>query len=143
MGKGYSIEKITGFIIYRTALAMRAALQRVLKEQKFDITPEQYGILSLLREEEGLSQKEIGNVLFKDKPNISRMLDALERKRLILRQPSDRRRFSIFLTDEGKKLAEEILPLRLQLTEQALSGLLTREIETLENLLNKIYENVS
>jgi DNA-binding MarR family transcriptional regulator len=118
-------------------------LQRTLKEHGFDITPEQYGILMLLREEAGLSQKEIGDVLFKDKPNISRMLDALERKGLILRQSADRRSFAIFLTGEGKKLAEDILPLKLQLEEKALKGLLAREIEVLESLINKIYGNVS
>ncbi len=137
------IEKSTGFIIYRTALAMRAALQRTLKERGFDITPEQYGILMLLREAQGLSQKEIGDVLFKDKPNISRMLDALERKNIILRQSTDRRRYAIFLTAEGQRLAEEILPLKLQLQEKAMNGLLTREKETLENLLDKIYRNIS
>jgi DNA-binding MarR family transcriptional regulator len=142
MTKRYSIEKSTGFIIYRTALAMRAVMQRKLKEQGYDITPEQYGILMLLREEEGLSQKEIGDVLFKDKPNISRMLDALERKKLILRQSTDRRSFAIFLTGEGKKLAEEILPIKLQLGEEALNGLLAREIEALESMLNKIYANI-
>jgi DNA-binding MarR family transcriptional regulator len=143
MTKRYSIEKSTGFIIYRTALAMRGALQRVLKEQGFDITPEQYGILVLLREEEGLSQKEIGDVLFKDKPNISRMLDALERKGLILRQATDRRSFAIFLTGEGKKLAEEVLLIKLELEKRALTGLLARELEVLESLINKIYGNLS
>jgi DNA-binding MarR family transcriptional regulator len=143
MTKRYSIEKSTGFIIYRTALAMKGALQRTLKEHGFDITPEQYGILMLLREKAGLSQKEIGDVLFKDKPNISRMLDALERKRLILRQATDRRSFAIFLTEEGKKQAEEILPIKLQLQEKALKGLLAREIEVLESLINKIYGNVA
>jgi DNA-binding MarR family transcriptional regulator len=143
MRKGYSIEKSTGFIIYRAALAMKGALQRALKEQGFDITPEQYGILMLLREEEGLSQKEIGDVLFKDKPNISRMLDALERKRLILRQSTDRRSFAIFLTGEGKKLAEEILPIKLELEKKTLTGLLARELELLESLVNKIYGNIA
>ena len=143
MSKRYSIEKSTGFIIYRTALAMRGALQRTLKEQGFDITPEQYGSLVLLREEEGLSQKEIGDVLFKDKPNISRMLDVLERKRLILRQSSDRRSFAIFLTEEGKKLAEAILPIKLQLEKKATNGLLARELEALESIINKIYGNIA
>ena len=108
-----------------------------------DITPEQYGILHVLREEAGLSQKEIGNILFKDKPNVSRMLDALERKGLIFRQPTDRRKFAIFLTEEGKKLAEEIRPIGLQLEEKVITGLLAREIEVLESMLNKIYGNVS
>jgi DNA-binding MarR family transcriptional regulator len=143
MSKKYNIEKATGFIIYRTALAMKGAFERTLKEQGFDVTPEQCAILSLLSEEEGLSQKEIGNVLFKDKPNISRMLDILERKKLILRQAADRRRYSIFLTEEGKQLIEKVHPLKLQLVEKVFNGLLAREIETLETILNKIYRNIS
>ena len=143
MDKRFSIEKSIGFIIYRTALAMKAVFQRTLKERGFDITPEQCGILHVLLEEEGLSQREIGNILFKDKPNVSRMLDALERKKLILRQRSDRRRYAIFLTAEGKSLIEEILPIGLQLGEKAVSGLLVREVETLESMLNKIYRNFS
>ena len=143
MKKTYTVEKSIGFIIYRTALAMKAALQRTLKERGFDITPEQFGILHVLREEEGLSQREIGNILFKDKPNVSRMLDALERKRLIFRQPTDRRRYAIFLTEEGKKLIEESFPIGPQLVEKAINGLLAREIESLESMLDKIYGNIS
>jgi DNA-binding MarR family transcriptional regulator len=143
MTKKFTIEKATGFIIYRTALAMRGAFERFLKEHGFDVTPEQCAILGLLREEEGLSQKEIGHVLFKDKPNISRMLDILERKKLILRQAADRRRYSIFLTEEGKQLIDKVHPLKLQLVEKVFNGLLAREIEALENTLNKIYRNIS
>jgi DNA-binding MarR family transcriptional regulator len=143
MSKGYTIEKSTGFIIYRTALAMKGAFERFLKEHGFDVTPEQCAILTLLREEEGLSQKEIGNVLFKDKPNISRMLDILERKKLILRQATDRRKYSIFLTEEGKQLIDRVQPLKQQLVEKTFNGLLAREIEALESILNKIYRNVS
>jgi len=143
MRKRYNIEKSIGFIIYRTALAIKSTMQRTLKERGFDITPEQCGILHVLREEEGLSQKEIGNILFKDKPNISRMLDALERKRLIFRQATDRRSYAIFLTEAGKTLVEETQPVGLQLREKAIHGLLAREIEVLENILNKIYGNVS
>ena len=141
--KIYTIEKAIGFIIYRTALAIRAAFQRTLKERRFNITPEQCGILHVLWDEEGLSQKEIGRILFKDKPNISRMLDALERKGLIFRQPSDRRKYAVFLTSEGKRLIEEILPIGQELIEKATSGLLGREVEALESNLNKIYENLA
>jgi len=143
MKKTYTVEKSIGFIIYRTALAMKATLQRTLKERGFDITPEQYGILHVLREEAGLSQKEIGNILFKDKPNVSRMLDALERKRLIFRQPIDCRKYAIFLTEEGKRLIEETLSIGLELGERAIKGLLGRELESLEGMLNKIYENIA
>jgi len=143
MTKKYSIEKSTGFIIYRTALAMKGAFERALKEQGFNITPEQCAILGLLQEEEGLSQKEIGHILFKDKPNISRMLDILERKKLIFRRAADRRKYSVFLTEEGKELIDKVQPVKLKLVEKVFNGLLAREIEALEIILNKIYRNIS
>lgn len=130
MTNRYSIDKSIGFIIYRAALKMKSTLQRILKDRGFDITPEQWGILRVLWEEEGLSQKEIGDRLFKDKPNITRMLDALERKRLIFRQPTDRRRYSIFLTKEGKKLQEEVLPTVLEMQEKAINALTKNDLET-------------
>jgi DNA-binding MarR family transcriptional regulator len=142
MMKKYAIEKSVGFIIYRTALTLRSTLQRTLKERGINITPEQYGILNLLREEEGLCQQEICNILFKDKPNVSRMLDALERKKLVFRQATDRRRYSIFLTEDGKALIEKIRPIGLQLKEKAVTGLLAREIEALESILEKIQRNI-
>ena len=143
MKEQYSIEKSIGFIIYRSALKMKSTLQRILKDRGFDITPEQWGILRVLREEEGISQKEIGDRLFKDKPNVTRMLDVLERKGLIFRQPTDRRRYSIFLTKEGKKLQEELLPIVLQVQEKAINALAKNDLERLQNLLNKIYGNLS
>ncbi|MDO9530788.1 MAG: MarR family transcriptional regulator [Deltaproteobacteria bacterium] len=121
---------------------MKSTLQRILKDRGFDITPEQWGILRVLWEEEGLSQKEIGDRLFKDKPNVTRMLDALERKGLIFRQPTDRRRYSIFLTKEGKKLQAELLPIVLQVQETATNSLTKSDLETLQNLLNIIYGNL-
>ena len=139
----YSIERTVGFIVYRTALRMKSALHRAFKDQGFDITPEQWGVLRVLWEDEGLSQREIGDRLFKDKPNITRMLDVLERKKLILRRPTDRRRYSIFLTKEGKKLQEELLPTVLAMQEKALHALTKNDLKTLQTLLNQIYGNLS
>lgn len=143
MTEKYSIEKAPGFIVYRTALRMKSALHRAFKDKGFDITPEQWGILRVLWEDEGLSQREVGDRLFKDKPNITRLLDVLERKKLIFRQPTDRRRYSVFLTKEGKKVQEEMLATVLEMQEKALHALTKSDLETLKNLLNVIYGNLS
>ncbi len=139
----YAIEKAAGFVIYRTALRMKSALHRAFKDKGFESTPEQWGVLRLLWEDEGLSQKEIGNRLFKDKPNVTRLLDALEKKKLIFRQPADRRTFAIFLTKEGKKLQKELLPIVLALQKKAIQGLSESDLNTLHRLLNQIYRNLS
>jgi hypothetical protein len=55
-----------GFIIYRTALALKSALQRLFKEHGFAITAEQWAIIRHLWEEEGLSQREIAEKTSKD-----------------------------------------------------------------------------
>jgi DNA-binding MarR family transcriptional regulator len=134
-----------GFIIYRTALALKAALQHAFKEQGHAITPEQWVIIRHLWEEEGLSQREIGEKASKDKPNITRMLDALEKKHLIFRQPHprDRRKYCIYLTKEGRQLHAYLWPLARSLRDQVTQNLPQEEIDVLKATLNKIYHNIS
>ena len=139
------IQDSLGLMIYRTALALKSALQRGFKENGFEITAEQWAIVSHLWEEEGLSQREIGEKAAKDKPNITRMLDALEKKRLIFRQhdPRDRRKFCVYLTKEGKQLHERLLPLAQTLREQVTRSLSQPEIDRIKETLNKINRNIS
>ena len=139
------VEESLGFIIYRTALTLKAALQRSFKENGYEITPEQWGIIRHLGQEDGLSQREIGEKVFKDKPNITRMLDALEKKHLIFRQPDprDRRKYCIYLTKEGKQLHERLLPLTQTLRRRAMANLPPHELELLKDTLNQIYLNLN
>jgi DNA-binding MarR family transcriptional regulator len=141
-------EQVTdslGFIIYRTALALKAALQRRFKDNGFEITAEQWGILRQLREEEGLTQREIGEKAAKDKPNITRMLDVLEKKRLLFRQPDprDRRKYRIYLSREGKQLYERLAPLAQTLRAGITRNLSAPELDRLKDTLNKIQQNLN
>ena len=138
------IQDSLGLMIYRTALALKSALQRCFKENGFEITVEQWVIIRHLWEEEGLSQREIGERASKDKPNITRMLDALEKKRLIFRQPDprDRRKFCVYLTKEGKQLHERLLPLAHTLRERVTRSLSQAEIDRIKETLSKINRNI-
>jgi len=138
------IQDSLGLMIHRTALALKSALQRCFKENGFEITAEQWAIICHLWEEEGLSQREIGENASKDKPNITRMLDALEKKRLIFRQPDprDRRKFCVYLTKEGKQLHERLLPLAQTLREQVTRSLSQPEIDRVKETLSKINRNI-
>jgi DNA-binding MarR family transcriptional regulator len=120
-------------------------LQRCLNENGADITAEQWVIVRHLWEEEGISQREIGERAAKDKPNITRMLDALERKRLILRQPDpqDRRKFCVYLTQEGKQLHERLLPITQFFRKQVTQNLSQPEQDILKAVFTKINYNLS
>lgn len=140
----HHIQDSLGFLIYRTALALKSALQRFFKENGCEITAEQWGIIRHLWDEEGLSQREIGEKASKDKPNITRMLDALEKKRIIFRQPDprDRRKYCIYLTKEGRQLHERLFPLVQNLRQKAIQNLAQQEIDLVKDTLNKIYQNI-
>jgi DNA-binding MarR family transcriptional regulator len=139
----YPTKDSLGFIIYRTALALKSALQRCFKENGYEITGEQWAIIRHLWEEEALSQREIAEKTSKDKPNITRMLDALEKKHLIFRQsdPRDRRKYCIYLTREGKQLYERLLPLTQSLRQRVTQNLAPEEIDLAKEILNKVYHN--
>ncbi len=89
-------------------------------------------------------QREIAEKTSKDKPNITRMVDALEHKRLVFRQPDprDRRKYCIYLTKEGKQLQERLMPLAQNLRERVIHNLTPPEIDLLKATLNKIYQNI-
>lgn len=97
------------FNISRIALLLRRDLLHTLRH--FNVTPEQWEILSLLSEMDNkLSQKEIAGRLLKDKHTISRMINSLVTKKWIKKDSSktDSRVTLISLTKEGVLAQEEM-----------------------------------
>src|SRR5688572_15254749 len=95
-----SLDKAVAYKIQRTARLLRLHLIKFLQDAGTDITPEQWFILFRLHENEGQSQGELADKDLQDHPNITRMLDMLEKRQLVIRtaDPQDRRKFLIFLT---------------------------------------------
>lgn len=138
----YIIEESLGFIISRTNQKLSNYLTRKFKP--YDITPEQWGLLNRLWEKDGISQKELSEITMKDQTTVTRILDKLERKGLIKRQtcPNDRRSFLIFLTDTGRNLEDQLVPIAYEVLDEALQGISEKEIKQLKVLLNRIFINV-
>ena len=111
-GTSFRHEEYIGFLINRTAWRLRMHFQHFMKDNGCDITPEQGFILDRLWQKEGVYQTQLANATYKDKANVTRLVDALVKKGLVIRQmdAEDRRRFRIYLTDEGKALKATLLP---------------------------------
>ena len=92
---------------------------------------------------DGLYQTQIANILGKDRPNITRMIDILERKGFIRREKDDnnRRILKVFITPKGLEKAETAKPLRDKFSQVQYRGLSDEEILTLVRLLRKVREN--
>jgi DNA-binding MarR family transcriptional regulator len=87
-----------------TAVARR--LQKNFRNAGLDITIEQWTVLYHLWKEDGLSQRELCNRTYRDKPSITRLIDNLEKQRLLKRlsHKNDKRINLVCLTEAGKAL---------------------------------------
>lgn len=138
----FSLDEFSGFMIYKTSLKLKNALSQEFRA--FDITPEQWGVLNRLWEKDGISQRKLAEKTFKDQPNITRILDKLERKGVIRREanPNDRRAFLIFLTEDGLKLKDKLVPSAINCMNKAFTGISNDEVEQLKTILKKICANI-
>ena len=141
--KGIDID--LGFEMALTSSIYRAASQKVLKSHGLnDITREQFGILLLLSLTDGLYQTQIANILGKDRPNITRMIDILETNGYIRREKDDnnRRILKVYLTEKGLKNVEVAKPLKDRMNAAQYRGMTDEEIYTLVVLLRKVRKNI-
>ncbi len=69
-----------------TAVARR--LQKNFRQAGLEITIEQWSILYHLWKQDCLSQQELCNRTFRDKPSITRLIDNLEKHKLVKSMPS-------------------------------------------------------
>ena len=141
----FRLEDSLGYAIARAARTLKFGLRRAVQAVGFDVTPEQWGILSALWEREGRSQSELAEITLKDTANITRMIDVMENKGLVFREkdPLDRRTYKIFLTKQGQELQNRLVPVVQSFTERALSCLGRAERDDLMRMMNKLYAHAS
>ena len=94
-----------GYQIFKTNSIIKLAITKAFKSANSPITPEQWFVLYVVNQENGLYQKQIADILYKDKPNITRLLDILEEKGFIVRknEVTNRRITKIYTTERGTR----------------------------------------
>jgi DNA-binding MarR family transcriptional regulator len=97
-----ALPGLLGYALRRAQVAIFADFARAVPE----LTPGQFGVLTLIERNAGLSQSELGDALGVDRSTMVATLDRLEGRGLLARapSPSDRRAHSLQLTREGRAL---------------------------------------
>ena len=109
-----------------------------------DISMDQWLVLGPIWENEGISHKEISEYCLKDKTSVTKIIDTLEKKNLVVRIPDqlDHRIKRVVLSNKGKKLFSEVIPVMELTRDQLRKGITDKEIELLRSVLSKIYKNL-
>jgi MarR family transcriptional regulator, temperature-dependent positive regulator of motility len=114
-------------------------------QRRYRLTAPEHVVLYALGLKEGITADDIAASSSRPKNTLSRAVNSLLRKKLVLRKQdqADRRRLSLYLTRSGRKIFDETVP-RLVAREQAMAAALTpSEQQTLNRLLTKIILNKS
>ena len=137
--------ELYSFITGKASTAIARRLQKNFKEADIDITIEQWSVLYHLWKEDGQSQQQLCAATFRDKPSITRLVDNLEKAKLVKRVASknDRRSNLIFLTNDAKNLEQKTMEVANRTLNESLEGVSNEQIETAKVVLQMVYDNLA
>ncbi|MEX2565183.1 MAG: MarR family transcriptional regulator [Cyclobacteriaceae bacterium] len=132
------------FLLDRTARKVKQYAQQKFKLNDFDVTVDQWLVMKNLSENEKLSQTELAQLVFKDHPTLTRIIDILCKKGYVERalHPNDRRSFHLNLTLSGEQKVEELKPQIALIREKAWQNLNENDFNEFKRILNTIYNNL-
>jgi DNA-binding MarR family transcriptional regulator len=87
--------ELYSFITGKASTAIARRLQKKFNASGMNLTIEQWSVLYHLWKQDGISQQELCNATFRDKPSITRLVDNLEKLNLVKRVASENDRVSI------------------------------------------------
>lgn len=119
-------------------------LAKHMREKNLPITPDQFRLLTHLWQNDGCSQQELAAGSLRDRANVTRIIDILEREGIVERtdHESDRRIFKIQLTKKGKAIEKDAMACGRAAINDALKGVSKSDLEICMKVLNKTIENL-
>jgi DNA-binding MarR family transcriptional regulator len=125
------LEPRISYAVARLERAIRQGINRRVKP--YGLTTLQYTTLSVLGRRDGLSNAQLARRAYMTPQSMNEVIDALEQKGLIVRNPhpNHRRVYPATLTPKGREVLAECDRVVDDLESQMLSELTTRQAEAL------------
>ncbi|MCK9510596.1 MAG: MarR family transcriptional regulator [Pigmentiphaga sp.] len=140
-GIPYVYRGLPGALIRRMQQRVAAALTRQFEAHGSDLTPMQYTVLAgVYIHAPAIEQGALADNISYDRATIGGVVDRLEKKELVQRQPSpvDRRVRLLTISDAGVELLERLEPAVLLAQDEILDPLTERQRDQLTQLLRRI-----
>ena len=133
-------DNVIGFVVGQAGYRLSQALLRAIESLGSDLRPREFAVLNRLHERGELTQIQLAELTYKDKPAITRMLDRLIERRLVhkIASPADRRAMVVSLTPEGEAIRDAIAPLIVGFLEDACDGISQEDLAVTVATLKRI-----
>jgi len=134
----YCSHSSVGYLTKRAHSLLLDAVEPLL--QRHELTYAQYFVLTMLRDSAAVNPKDICLQFRHDSGALTRVIDQLAERGLLVRLRSDvdRRKVELQLTAAGRKVLESIVPEVLELLNHALEDFSAAEVQELTRLLTKL-----
>jgi MarR family transcriptional regulator, transcriptional regulator for hemolysin len=139
MGK---IDRPVGMVLSEMMHGMFRVLKRRVSEKTEEkLTVEQFGLLyAISREENEVIQKDVAEIMGKDKSAILRMIDMLEEKELVRRvvDKIDRRKNNLMVTKKGSRAIVSFLEVEMELNRELMEDLPVSDLEAFYRVVSHV-----
>lgn len=131
-----------GFLLRRAHQLSVAIFEREC--QHLEVTPAQFGVLTVLSHARGIGQSDLSRALGFDRVTTLRIVHALQDRGLVQRRPSanDGRRLELEISVKGRKVLREARAPADRAYQRLLEPLSQRERQQLMQLLAKLCEEL-
>jgi DNA-binding MarR family transcriptional regulator len=138
----YDPERSFGFLVNDCARLLRRNFER--RARAIGLTRAQWAAIAHLLRNEGCNQSTLADLLDVEPITLARLLDRMEAKGWIRRQPDlkDRRARLVFLTDKAKPLIDQLTTFAAESRAAALAGLSPEEQERLIDTMIRVRGNL-
>ena len=138
---------LENFLPYRLAVLSNTVSTTVARayDKRFNVSIPEWRVIAVLGRFPGLSAVEVAARTLMDKVAVSRAVTKLIKNGRIDREfaDADKRRSILNLSEEGKKLHDEIAALALQFERDLLQGFSSEEMDNLNSIMERLLARAS
>jgi DNA-binding MarR family transcriptional regulator len=137
-----STHQSVGFVVREVWRLFARCLQpRIARE---GVSIGMWFVLRMLWDEDGMTQRELGERVGINGPTMVAALNSMERVGLVKRVQNreDRRKINVFLTVRGRELKSKLWPMAAEVLGLGLAGLSANQVQSLNQMLALIRENL-
>ena len=134
--------RLENFLPYRLAILSHTVSTTIahVYDKRFNLSIPEWRVIAILGRFPGLSAVEVAERTLMDKVAVSRAVTKLIKNGRIDREfaDADRRRSILNLSEEGRRVHDEVAPLALQFERDLLAGLDDDEREKLSSIMDRL-----
>ena len=138
------VKDSLGRLAYQAYRAMANAISQTFRDNKLDLTLEQWRVLVVLFLHEGLTQQEIATILDQEKTGVSRLLNGLEKKNYVVRVKDqlDARCRRLYISNKTKTMMPVFVDFVRQTSVRATEDIDPEELAICKKVLEQVIRNL-